>query len=72
MTEEQRARMDYLREDLQVWEARRKRARWNLALDRLYNCSAMDEALAQFQRELTELEALQERKPYGKRRPREI
>lgn len=58
MTDKQRARMEYLREDLAVWEARRRRARWNLALDRLYNCSAMDEVLGEFLSELKRLEAL--------------
>lgn len=70
MTEEQRARMEYLREDLKIWEGRRDRARWSLPLDRIYNCTAMDKELGAMQRELHDLELLVE-EPRKKRRPRE-
>lgn len=71
--EERRARINYLRTDLSVWEERRRRARFSLALDRLYNCSAMDEALGQMLSELKRLESLETKEPvpFGKRRPRE-
>lgn len=67
MNEEQRARMEYLREDLQVWEERRRRARWSLAADKLYNCTAMDQALGQMVAELKELEFSQPRLPNKRR-----
>lgn len=62
MTEEQRARINYLRTDLSIWEERRRRARWNLAADRLYNCSAMDKALGEMTAELRQLEELEMQK----------
>ncbi len=68
MTEEQLTRLAFLRKDLAVWEERRRRARWSLAADRLYNCSAMDEALGELAAELNQLEKLVERQPTGKRR----
>jgi hypothetical protein len=56
MTEEQHARMEYLRKDLKEWEDRRRRARWSLPMDKLYNCTAMDRELGAMQRELHDLE----------------
>lgn len=58
MNEEQRARLQYLREDLAVWNDRRRRARYSIAADRFYNCSAMDNAIREIQEEVRGLEAL--------------
>jgi hypothetical protein len=68
VTQDQRTRLDYLRQDLKVWEDRRHRARWSLAADKLYNSSAMDQALGEMIREMNDLEGQLE-KPKNKRRP---
>jgi hypothetical protein len=59
MDEEQRARLTYLREDLAVWEDRRSLARWSLAADKFYNCSAMDHEINAMKEEIRVLSRME-------------
>jgi hypothetical protein len=65
-----RERLLYLQEDLATWEDRRRRARWSLAAYRLYNCTAMDEALGEILSEKNRLEQTEAFASEARREPK--